>query len=180
MRLFLKAVLLIAVSATAVSAQKQCKKGIPCGGTCISATKTCRVGSSSGSSSAGGLQKPTDSLSDVLKARIDSAIREHRESAGPSPSTPSSAPARVVPWDEASQLSGSMQPWVGHRVKFVNAVELPAAATSARVALVYADRFVARSGTTSIVVPFNALQSIYAEMPPSEETAVVTVVFRRQ
>lgn len=26
-------------------AQKQCRKGIPCGNTCIAATKTCRVGS---------------------------------------------------------------------------------------------------------------------------------------
>lgn len=28
----------------ALEAQKNCKKGIPCGNTCISATKTCRIG----------------------------------------------------------------------------------------------------------------------------------------
>lgn len=35
------AVLLLASPA---EAQKQCRKGIPCGNTCIAATKTCRVG----------------------------------------------------------------------------------------------------------------------------------------
>lgn len=38
------AVLFLAVLSSAASAQRQCKKGIPCGGTCISATKTCHVG----------------------------------------------------------------------------------------------------------------------------------------
>lgn len=31
-------------------AQRQCKKGIPCGNSCISASRTCRIGTSSGSS----------------------------------------------------------------------------------------------------------------------------------
>lgn len=35
----------LALLPVAASAQRQCKKGIPCGGTCISATKTCHVGS---------------------------------------------------------------------------------------------------------------------------------------
>lgn len=33
------------VFATPAHAQKNCKKGIPCGNSCISATKTCRIGS---------------------------------------------------------------------------------------------------------------------------------------
>lgn len=36
-------------------AQKSCKKGIPCGGTCIAANKTCHVGSSTSAP-----QSPTD------------------------------------------------------------------------------------------------------------------------
>jgi len=37
-------VLLALLVPAALAAQKQCKKGIPCGGSCISATKTCRIG----------------------------------------------------------------------------------------------------------------------------------------
>ena|ERR1017187_9883482 len=38
------------VCTTPLAAQKNCKKGIPCGNSCISATKTCRIGSSSAKS----------------------------------------------------------------------------------------------------------------------------------
>lgn len=37
----------VAVTAAPAEAQKNCRKGIPCGNTCIAATKTCRIGSSS-------------------------------------------------------------------------------------------------------------------------------------
>lgn len=43
----MRRVLLIALTLllpAAAEAQKHCKKGIPCGGTCISATKTCHLG----------------------------------------------------------------------------------------------------------------------------------------
>jgi hypothetical protein len=40
----LASVALLLIAASAAGAQRQCKKGIPCGGTCISATKTCHVG----------------------------------------------------------------------------------------------------------------------------------------
>ena len=43
MRALITAMLLLAV-VTPSSAQKRCKKGIPCGNSCISATKTCRIG----------------------------------------------------------------------------------------------------------------------------------------
>lgn len=43
MRLVIFAVLLLLVTSEA-NAQRNCKKGIPCGGSCISATKTCRIG----------------------------------------------------------------------------------------------------------------------------------------
>lgn len=51
------ALLLIALASPA-SAQRRCKKGIPCGGSCISATKTCRVGSGSSSGSGGSVYSP--------------------------------------------------------------------------------------------------------------------------
>lgn len=38
--------ILLAIAAPA-EAQKNCKKGIPCGNSCIAANKTCRIGSSS-------------------------------------------------------------------------------------------------------------------------------------
>src|SRR5687768_4550801 len=38
----------------ALEAQKNCKKGIPCGNTCISATKTCRIGTTAPASAAAG------------------------------------------------------------------------------------------------------------------------------
>jgi len=40
----LRVALLLLVPASAALAQKNCKKGIPCGNTCIAANKTCRVG----------------------------------------------------------------------------------------------------------------------------------------
>lgn len=43
MRIVVTVALLLTLAATA-EAQRVCKKGIPCGGSCISATKTCRVG----------------------------------------------------------------------------------------------------------------------------------------
>ena len=48
-RTFILSLLLVPIASTA-GAQRHCKKGIPCGGTCISATKTCHVG----------VEKPTE------------------------------------------------------------------------------------------------------------------------
>lgn len=45
--LFLAAI--AALAAAPAAAQKNCKKGIPCGNTCISADKVCRIGGSSSS-----------------------------------------------------------------------------------------------------------------------------------
>lgn len=50
MRLILTALALLVTLTSDAAAQKRCKKGIPCGGTCISASKTCRVGSGSATS----------------------------------------------------------------------------------------------------------------------------------
>jgi hypothetical protein len=38
---------MLVAAGTSADAQRVCKKGIPCGGTCISASKTCHVGSAS-------------------------------------------------------------------------------------------------------------------------------------
>ncbi len=43
LRVFATAVLAVAVLTSSASAQKHCRKGIPCGNTCIAATKTCHV-----------------------------------------------------------------------------------------------------------------------------------------
>jgi deoxyribonuclease I len=43
MRIVIAVAMILTLSASA-EAQRNCKKGIPCGGTCISATKTCHVG----------------------------------------------------------------------------------------------------------------------------------------
>jgi deoxyribonuclease-1 len=43
MRIIVLVVLLL-LAASEANAQRNCKKGIPCGGSCISAAKTCRVG----------------------------------------------------------------------------------------------------------------------------------------
>jgi hypothetical protein len=44
---FVAALALAAVTVSSASAQKHCKKGIPCGNSCISASKTCHVGQGS-------------------------------------------------------------------------------------------------------------------------------------
>lgn len=46
MRLQLRVLALLLLAPATVFAQKKCKTGIPCGGTCIAANKVCRVGSS--------------------------------------------------------------------------------------------------------------------------------------
>lgn len=43
LRMLAAAVLAVAALTPSASAQKHCRKGIPCGGTCIAATKTCHV-----------------------------------------------------------------------------------------------------------------------------------------
>lgn len=48
----------------AAVAQKNCKKGIPCGNSCISATKTCRIGTPSKSSD---IETPKPQSSTVTK-----------------------------------------------------------------------------------------------------------------
>jgi hypothetical protein len=53
----ISALAMAAITSTA-EAQRQCKKGIPCGGTCISATKTCHIG----------VQKPTESDTTLHRA----------------------------------------------------------------------------------------------------------------
>jgi hypothetical protein len=43
----LAAIIVLSLSiSSAVEAQKNCRKGIPCGNSCISASKVCRIGSS--------------------------------------------------------------------------------------------------------------------------------------
>lgn len=49
MRISLLILALAACAAAPAAAQKNCKKGIPCGNTCISADKVCRIGGSSSS-----------------------------------------------------------------------------------------------------------------------------------
>ena len=44
MRPFYRLIWLCVLIPSMLSAQKNCKKGIPCGGTCIAANKVCRVG----------------------------------------------------------------------------------------------------------------------------------------
>lgn len=44
MRISRTIALVAGAMAPTAQGQRQCKKGIPCGGTCISATKTCHVG----------------------------------------------------------------------------------------------------------------------------------------
>jgi hypothetical protein len=41
---FRVAAAILLLAASSAEAQRNCKKGIPCGGTCIAANKTCRVG----------------------------------------------------------------------------------------------------------------------------------------
>ena len=55
MKRMLSVMMLVLVSMATprhVHAQKNCKKGIPCGNSCIAANKTCRVGTPSSSSKA--------------------------------------------------------------------------------------------------------------------------------
>lgn len=51
-------VLTLALVPAVLVAQKQCKKGIPCGGTCIAADKTCHVGGGGSYSAPGPSAKP--------------------------------------------------------------------------------------------------------------------------
>jgi len=44
MRRWLSLIGLLLLAPSVLSAQKTCKKGIPCGGTCIAANKVCRIG----------------------------------------------------------------------------------------------------------------------------------------
>lgn len=52
MRLFTRLLLLALLTPAFALAQKTCKKGIPCGGTCIAANKVCRVGTPSSAATA--------------------------------------------------------------------------------------------------------------------------------
>lgn len=58
------------------NAQRQCKRGIPCGGSCISASRSCRVGSSSGSSESASSTLPIPAA--ASPPRIDSAATLNR------------------------------------------------------------------------------------------------------
>ncbi len=51
MRTVLLLATIAAFAAAPAAAQKNCKKGIPCGNTCISADKVCRIGGSSSTGS---------------------------------------------------------------------------------------------------------------------------------
>lgn len=70
-RLSLGALLLLALP-TPIQAQRNCKKGIPCGGSCISASKTCRAGSSEP------VTLRADDRSDTQKAKQSLAAIEAR------------------------------------------------------------------------------------------------------
>jgi hypothetical protein len=57
-----------------LAAQRQCKKGIPCGGTCIAANKTCHVGTKS--SGAARTPDPGPALSTATSADPPSAASD--------------------------------------------------------------------------------------------------------
>ncbi len=61
MRRFVVLLALLCIPAAA-SAQKNCKKGIPCGGTCIAANKVCRIGSPASSRSTSSTREASASL----------------------------------------------------------------------------------------------------------------------
>jgi len=62
------ALVALTVSAASADAQRNCKKGIPCGGSCISATKVCRVGS--GTATKDGDKQNGDSAYEAALAEI--------------------------------------------------------------------------------------------------------------
>jgi len=57
-------------SPIAASAQRNCKKGIPCGGTCIAANKVCRISTSSEKPA-----PPKDSAADTIPTRWVASTR---------------------------------------------------------------------------------------------------------
>ncbi len=69
MRLAIRLLLLALVSAgipVSAHAQKNCKKGIPCGNSCIAANKTCRIGTT-----------PAPSKADTMRV-VEGSIRTAR------------------------------------------------------------------------------------------------------
>jgi hypothetical protein len=57
--------LLLVVAAAPLSAQKRCKKGIPCGNTCIAANKVCHVGTPAATAAPAPATTPSPSTNDA-------------------------------------------------------------------------------------------------------------------
>jgi hypothetical protein len=90
-------VALITATAAPVEAQKNCRKGIPCGNTCISASKVCRIGSAT-ARSAGEQPTPPPARPSAAPASL-----------APTPQTP--APSR--PEVESPTSTAADYPWIG-------------------------------------------------------------------
>ena len=80
MRRLVAMLLLVSFPALA-SAQKHCKKGIPCGNSCIAANKTCRVGSTpqpaATAAQSGAARKSEPSTTDTASGSWVASTRGH-------------------------------------------------------------------------------------------------------
>lgn len=68
------AVITIVGIASPASAQRQCKKGIPCGNSCIAANRTCRVGTPAAASA------PAEATPAPVRSLIDSSALRPKDS----------------------------------------------------------------------------------------------------
>lgn len=106
--------LVVGILPAEVEAQRNCRKGKPCGETCIAANKTCRVGGGTTTSGGGSVTRPTPPLSLPAAAPHADPPRSApvaQPGAAPSrPSTLMSMPDSVI---------GSIAPFVGSKADSV-------------------------------------------------------------
>ena len=171
-RRFVLGFLAVGLAANGALAQRNCKKGIPCGGSCISARDVCHVGGGSSSSA------PMDSA--VARAKFDSAMREHQAFVNgmPGPTFAAVIPLKPV-WDSNPQLSISIQAWSGHRVKLRGSMPpVPFDSSTARLALIWSDRIVIRMGEASLVLSYGLIDAIYTSGSPAIDTTTLILALK--
>ena len=165
MRLHILVLGILAGLSSVASAQRNCKKGIPCGGSCIAASKVCRVG----------LPTPTTTRDTVKPTAIAPPTATPLAVQGATTST--ALPTRSPGVYDAFAIA--LREWSGHSVTVRNSADPQALRPPAVLSAVESDYLVILAGPNRIMVPYSSIEMAYSDGAPTATSAFLVIVMRR-
>lgn len=144
-------------------AQRNCKTGVPCGGSCISASKACHVGASAPAAG-------KDTVRPI-------------GSVPPKWSLSESTTTKTLPAPSFSGLYAdfveALRPWLLRSVVIRNSGGDDRTLRDARLAGIKSDHVELTAAGVHIMIPFSSIEMVYWDNPPTLQESALTVVIRR-